>query len=397
MKHSAEKLLARGICVLDPGSTYIAPDVNLTQIAPGVVIHPGSRLSGSLLSIGACCEIGGEAPATLKDCQLGEGVILAGGFFADSTFLNGFRSGSCAHVRAGCLFEEETFVGHSVGVKQTVFMPWAAAGSLVNLCDCLLSGGTEPLHHSEIGSSYIHFNFTPQQDKATASLLGSVPEGVMLRQPPIFLGGQGGLVGPARIAFGTVIPAGVIWRGDVLTPSRLVAPGRSAAALDIPSKTVFYHNLARIVKNSLIYIGNIVALYIWYTHVRSRFMSQDPFQQCCYMGARQQLRTIWKERIFRLEELAGKVSTFAKLENSTAVESGLIFVEQWPDFKIRLQHKIEAITTTQPESQVQTIIDKLPTDAYLPSVRALTEDKGRVLTKWLQDIVDQVSAALPGL
>jgi len=31
----------------------------------------------------------------------------------------------------------------------------------------------------------------------------------MLREEPIFLGGQGGIVGPLQIAYGTVIPAGV--------------------------------------------------------------------------------------------------------------------------------------------------------------------------------------------
>jgi len=30
-------------------------------------------------------------------------------------------------------------------------------------------------------------------------LFGDVPRGVMLNQPPIFLGGQGGAVGPIRV------------------------------------------------------------------------------------------------------------------------------------------------------------------------------------------------------
>ena len=69
-----------------------------------------------------------------------------------------------------------------------------------------MAGGTSRKNHSEIGSSYIHFNFTPHQDKATPSLVGDVPRGVMLDRAPIFLGGQGGLVGPVRIAYGTRHP-----------------------------------------------------------------------------------------------------------------------------------------------------------------------------------------------
>jgi bifunctional UDP-N-acetylglucosamine pyrophosphorylase/glucosamine-1-phosphate N-acetyltransferase len=89
-----------------------------------------------------------------------------------------------------------------------------------------MAGGTSRKNHSEVGSSYIHFNYTPNQDKATASLIGDVPKGVMLNQNPIFLGGQGGLVGPCRIAYGTVIAAGSVYRKDQLTPDRLVFDGR---------------------------------------------------------------------------------------------------------------------------------------------------------------------------
>ncbi len=96
-------------------------------------------------------------------------------------------------------------------------------GSLVNFCDCLMAGGTSRKDHSEVGSSYIHFNFTPDGDKATASLFGDVPRGVMLDRPPIFLGGQGGTVGPVSLGYGTVVAAGSILRHDVLKDGKLVA------------------------------------------------------------------------------------------------------------------------------------------------------------------------------
>jgi len=184
------QLQSRGVTFVAPETVYVAPDVNPDRIAPGTVIHPGCRLSGAELSMGPGCVIGAEAPATVCDCQLGAGVELAGGFFERSTFLDGFKAGSGAHVRPGCLFEEGSSIAHSVGVKQTVFLPWVTAGSLINFCDALMAGGTGRKDHSEIGSSYIHFNFTPHQDKATASLVGDVPHGVLLNQPAIFLGGR---------------------------------------------------------------------------------------------------------------------------------------------------------------------------------------------------------------
>lgn len=54
-----------------------------------------------------------------------------------------------------------------------------------------MAGGTSRKDHSEVGSSYIHFNFTPDGDKTTPSLIGDVPRGEMLNQTPIFLGRQG--------------------------------------------------------------------------------------------------------------------------------------------------------------------------------------------------------------
>ena len=112
-----------------------------------------------------------------------------------------------------------------LATKHTILFPFVTLGSLINFCDCLMAGGTSRKNHSEVGSSYIHFNFTPNQDKVTASLIGDVPKGVMLNQPPIFLGGQGGLVGPCRLAYGTTVAAGTIVRKDELRPGRLLYGG----------------------------------------------------------------------------------------------------------------------------------------------------------------------------
>jgi bifunctional N-acetylglucosamine-1-phosphate-uridyltransferase/glucosamine-1-phosphate-acetyltransferase GlmU-like protein len=298
-----KRLMEKGVTLIGPDTIFISEDVNSDYIATGSVIHPGCRLSGDQLSIGGSCVIGAEAPVTLNNCQLGNGVHLAGGFFEKSTFLDGFKAGSGAHVRPGCLFEEGSSIAHSVGVKQTLFLPWATAGSLINFCDCLMAGGTSRKDHSEIGSSYIHFNFTPHQDKATPSLIGDIPRGVLLNQPAIFLGGQGGMVGPASIPFGTVIPAGQIWRGDHTKSGQIVMKKSVNMNLVLPFDAARYKGIARIVRSNLRYIGNLVALDQWYRVVRSRFMHEDSCQRKCYSGARQRLQEMFQERIKRLDGL----------------------------------------------------------------------------------------------
>ncbi|MDI6797203.1 MAG: protein GlmU, partial [Desulfatibacillaceae bacterium] len=238
-----EILIQQGVKILLPETVFIGPEVDTGRIAAGATIHPGCRITGARTLIGEGAVIGALGPSTVCDCFVGPGVRLEGGSFEQAVFLEGSSIGPCAHIRAGTILEEYASAAHSVGLKQTILFPFVTLGSLVNFCDCLMAGGTGKKNHSEVGSSYIHFNFTPSQDKATPSLLGDVPKGVMLRQPPIFLGGQGGLVGPCCIAFGTVIAAGCVWRKDVETPGRLVSAA-SGRGVDIPFKPGAYSNLA---------------------------------------------------------------------------------------------------------------------------------------------------------
>jgi bifunctional UDP-N-acetylglucosamine pyrophosphorylase/glucosamine-1-phosphate N-acetyltransferase len=303
---SVQNLLERGIQIPCPHSVEVDESVNPDRIAPGIIVHTGCRISGSATSIGPGSEIGREAPATIEDCQLGHRVELRGGFFSGATFLDGVIVGSAAHVRPATLLEEECVAAHAVGLKHTIFLPFVTAGSLINFCDALMAGGTGRKNHSEVGSSYIHFNFTPHQDKATPSLIGDVPRGVFLDQLPIFLGGQGGLVGPARIAYGTVIPAGTICRQDILEEGRLFA---SPSVVTEPRKFIagIYRGINRIVENNLIYIGNLWALREWYRRVRVHTMSSDLFARACHAAALERMEESLAERRKRLKELAEKM------------------------------------------------------------------------------------------
>jgi len=190
-------LLRKGVSIPNPHSVFIADDVELERISKdGVVIHAGSKIMGpsSLILHGAI--VGSEGPVTIDSCQIGPQVRLKSGHFNNSVFLKKASIGLGAHVRDGTILEEEASGAHTVGLKQTILFPFVTLGSLINFCDCCMTGGTSRKDHSEVGSSFIHFNYTPNQDKATPSLLGDVPHGVMPNQRPIFLGGQGGLVGP---------------------------------------------------------------------------------------------------------------------------------------------------------------------------------------------------------
>jgi len=368
----------------------VGEDVDLENIASDAVIHPGSRIQGKECSVGSGCVIGAESPATVENCQLGRNVQLKGGFYSGATFLDGSSMGSGAHVRAGTILEEEAGGAHSVGLKQTIFLPFVTAGSLINFCDALMAGGTSRKDHSEIGSSYVHFNYTPHQDKATASLLGDVPNGVFLDNRPVFLGGQGGLIGPARIAYGTVVAAGHVCRRDITEPGQLHIPAPLNEDTR-PYETGVYGSIDRIVRNNLSYIGNIMALGEWYRNVRCRF-ARDHFDHAVLNGGIKNLDIVLAERISRLGDLAVRMEKSIQWLETHGDAAGCVerqkhFMTSYPRIEAGLMNDELA----QDKESMEHCLNGLPeSNNYIETIRSLppsTREAGRA---WLQSIVDGV-------
>jgi len=268
LEQRLREFAAQGVEIVDPRQTFIAPEVRLERVRPGATLHPGTRLHGARTFLAEGTEVGTEGPATIRDAALGPGARVASGYVEGAVLFRGASLGAAAHVRPGTILEEEASTAHAVGLKHTVLLGFVTLGSLINFCDCLMAGGTSRRDHSEVGSGFIHFNFTPwgaQGDKATASLIGDVPRGVFLGEPKIFLGGSAGLVGPGRVGFGAITGAGQVVRRRVeaghlsLQPIRELDTPRDPGRLDAAQPRGAL-NVA--------YIGNLVALQAWYRAVR---------------------------------------------------------------------------------------------------------------------------------
>ena len=262
-----------------------------------------------------------------------------------------------------------------------------------------MAGGSGRSDHSEIGSSYIHFNFTPRQDKATASLIGDVPRGVMLDQKPIFLGGQGGLVGPAVIAYGTVIPAGMICREDVLVEGQLFVPAPLASNASGEMIPGLYRGINRIIKKNLTYIGNLQALKSWYMHARKRFMSADPFARACWTGAISRLEEGVRERAERLRQVCDKMPRSLELSKSKSDypdafrKQQAAFIKTWSAIEQRLLEGPREAVGSADRNTFLSHWDRLSTGtSYLEAVRQLDMEARKAGTAWLQSIVDQTTA-----
>ena len=162
-----EDLLSRGIEISCPHAVEIGSDINPDRLfGKGIRLHAGCRLRGSQTYIaqGAC--IGSEGPVMIDNCYIGPDVELKCGYFKNAVFLEGASLGYGSHVRDGTILEEQASTAHCVGLKQTILMPFVTLGSLINFCDCLMAGGTSRKDHSEVGSSFIHFNFNPQSGQS---------------------------------------------------------------------------------------------------------------------------------------------------------------------------------------------------------------------------------------
>jgi len=393
------QLMDKGVRIAHPDGVEIGEEVDIDKISgDGVVIYAGSKIFGNSTLILRDVKIGFEGPATIHNCQIGPEVELKGGFFEDAVFLAKVKAGLGSHVRQACIFEEQASIAHTVATKHTILFPFVTLGSLINFCDCLMAGGTSRKNHSEVGSSYIHFNFTPNQDKATASLIGDVPQGVLLNQPPIFLGGQGGMVGPCRLTYGITVSAGTIVRKDELRPGRLIFGG-AAPGGSVPYKPGKLGIPKRVVVNNIFYIANLIALNQWYDQVRRLFISKD-FPQALLDGLKEKLDLAISERINRLEALCHKMQKTMERQpderpgrSSPARNQIKELHQHWSRLKDLLhQRKTEAGDIHQRDfflEKMQGHIIKNGAD-YIGAIQNLTPSEGAGATRWLQGIVDQV-------
>lgn len=395
-KNLINKLVEKGVNIPNPSSLEIGEEVDLNLISSeDVTIHSGCKIFGRKTVIMSGVKLGVRSPVTINNCQLGRNVELKGGYFEESTFLDSANMGDGAEVRKGCLLEEKANGAHTVGLKQTILFPFVTLGSLINFCDVLMAGGTSRKNHSEVGSSYIHFNYTPNQDKATASLIGDVANGVMLNKPPIFLGGQGGLVGPSRIGYNTVIAAGVIYREDCPQGNMLLR-SKSKKKEDLDFYPGLYWNVKRRVINCIEYIANIMALRQWYIFIRKKFFQKSELEKKLYEGAIEKIEIILDERIKRFKSLSSKmkksIGLFKSISDERMSEKLLNqkkeLLENIGDIENVFNQYLKYSGNTDMRNEFLKDVDS-STD-YIKMIKHLDKKSSEIGTSWLRSIINEI-------
>ena len=200
-----EELMAAGVTIVDPATTYIDPDV---EIGADTVIHPGVVIEGQT-RIGAACEI--QAYVRIRDCQIADRVtinnfcLMIGARVAD-----GASVGPFAHLRPDTAVGEGARIGNFVELKKTTLGPGSKANHLSYLGDATIGA------HVNVGAGTITCNYDGTKKHETVI------------EDEAFIGSDTQLVAPVRVGKGAYVAAGSSITEDVPAGALGIARGRQS-------------------------------------------------------------------------------------------------------------------------------------------------------------------------
>ncbi|MBI3993074.1 MAG: hypothetical protein HY342_07355, partial [Candidatus Lambdaproteobacteria bacterium] len=333
-------------------------------------------------------------PRTVLGCGVAEDAVFLGKEVDDPAFTTGYGF----RVRKGSLYEEDANSAQHTDTKMTILLPWVTLGSNINWCDVLVAGGVGPGlgQFSEVGSGAVHFNFTPRGDKATASLLGDVTDGVFLDRSRLFLGGNTSLVGPCEADFGAVTGAGGRHAGRLAAGLNAAPPVDGGAAREFDLE--IYGAVKRVVASQVRYIAQLSALAAWYAGGRAPLARGDAERTALYARGAEIVALNIAERIGQLGGLAARMErSVRRLEERAPRDARLpqqrALLRHWPAMQARLLAHGES---HQPPPDVLTAAlqaaQALHGPAYTRIVRALPPPAREAGRRWLAGIAARVAS-----
>ena len=198
-----EELMAAGVTIEDPATTYIDDDV---RVGPDTVIHPGVTLEGRT-TVGARCEL--HSGVRIVDSTVEDDVTINNHcMIADSRLASGARVGPFAHLRPGTVIEAGARVGNFVELKRATLGPGSKANHLSYVGDATLGEGVN------VGAGTITCNYDGDAKHET-----NVEDGV-------FIGSGTQLVAPVTIGRRAYVAAGSCITDDVPPGALAIARGR---------------------------------------------------------------------------------------------------------------------------------------------------------------------------
>jgi len=180
-----EELMAAGVTLVDPATTYIDPSV---EIGPDTIIQPGVVIEGRS-TIGSACEV--EAHVRITDSVVGDRVTIKNFcVITNSRIASGASVGPFAHLRPDTVIGEDARVGNFVEMKKTTLGKGSKANHLSYLGDATIGA------HVNVGAGTITCNYDGVTKSKTV-----IEDGA-------FIGSDSQLVAPVTIGSGAYVAAG---------------------------------------------------------------------------------------------------------------------------------------------------------------------------------------------
>jgi bifunctional UDP-N-acetylglucosamine pyrophosphorylase/glucosamine-1-phosphate N-acetyltransferase len=187
-----EELMASGVTIVDPASTWIGPDV---VVGADTVLHPNVFLEGTT-SVGSGCEI--HACVRLIDTIVEDRAVINNFCVITASRIGaGAQVGPFAHLRPQSHVDEEAKVGNFVELKKTKLGRGSKASHLSYLGDSTIG------QKVNIGAGTITCNYDGSQKHPTV-----IEDGA-------FIGSDTQLIAPVRIGRNAYVAAGSSITEDV--------------------------------------------------------------------------------------------------------------------------------------------------------------------------------------
>jgi bifunctional UDP-N-acetylglucosamine pyrophosphorylase / glucosamine-1-phosphate N-acetyltransferase len=198
-----EALMAAGVTIEDPATTYVAPGVS---IGADTVLHPGVHLEGATV-VGEGCEI--HSGVRIVGSTLGDRVVVLNHCVIEqATIAADVRVGPFARLRPGADLREKSQVGNFVELKQSVLGPGSKSMHLTYLGDTSIGAGVN------IGAGTIVCNYDGARKQRT-----SIEDGA-------FIGSDTQLIAPVTVGKGAYVGTGTTVREDVPPGALAVSAGK---------------------------------------------------------------------------------------------------------------------------------------------------------------------------
>jgi bifunctional UDP-N-acetylglucosamine pyrophosphorylase/glucosamine-1-phosphate N-acetyltransferase len=187
-----ERLMASGVTIIDPQTTYVHPEV---QIGCDTVLHPNTHILGQTV-IGENCAIWPNS--VICDSTLQDGVtIFPSCVITSSTIATGTHVGPFAHLRPESVLGQRVRVGNFVEVKKSIIGDESKAAHLSYIGDVVMGKDVN------VGAGFIACNYDGDQKRET------------IIEDEVFIGSDSQIIAPLRIGRGAYIATGTTVRKEV--------------------------------------------------------------------------------------------------------------------------------------------------------------------------------------